>query len=422
MAHALDKPPQAGNFFYADFEAGDNVGPYGVKATGILLGDTRTRFGVSVSAKQQEFALVTTECSECNVPQKIEMSETVDAKQVSDIQINTMEYDTYRHNSRDLILQTHSGIELNSYIKMYFYRWHRETTIFINKFLGIETASQAYNSLQSGYLGFAPYTVNTDKRDSNIMHELNLSGKINHNVITFAISMNQGNSSTIKFGSWDEFMLESGKELHILKTNGLDTWNLGANKVKLGDKTIREREFQADIDPGVPYIYVPDNDYISIIEDLAQTYQNQGLICVFSDNYCMFKKSCGSVNTDNGKDLEVTLRDDASSIVMSINQHDLLVPGTAFSDSADTCYIGIFRSEIGHDNDIQLGTVMMQNYIVVYDMTPYDERNDNYIQVGIGPRDTQKNVGETRYQPTYSGYNPAVESQDQSHIISPYVN
>jgi len=65
---------------------------------------------------------------------------------------------------------------------------------------------------------------------------------------------------------------------------------------------------------------------------------------------------------------------------------------------------------------------MMSNYVVVYDMTPYEERNGMFIQIGIGEKDPYHNIGLFRYQPISQEYSPAKEEQDQSKIISPWEN
>jgi len=45
--------------------------------------------------------------------------------------------------------------------------------------------------------------------------------------------------------------------------------------------------------------------------------------------------------------------------------------------------------------------MFMRKYYVTYDMTPYTERNQNYIQVGIGLQNQKYLVGEELYDPNY---------------------
>ena len=48
------------------------------------------------------------------------------------------------------------------------------------------------------------------------------------------------------------------------------------------------------------------------------------------------------------------------------------------------CYVPVFMSGLGLVDEWQVGSAVMKEYYVVYDQTPYDERNEKYNQVGIG--------------------------------------
>ena len=69
---------------------------------------------------------------------------------------------------------------------------------------------------------------------------------------------------------------------------------------------------------------------------------------------------------------------------------DLLISGSEIGDSDDTCYFAIFKSSMSQKsfddkfNDVvsqmwTLGTIVLKQYYVVLDMTPYDERQEEYI-------------------------------------------
>lgn len=145
------------------------------------------------------------------------------------------------------------------------------------------------------------------------------SGKISHNVIQFTISQTPGNSSVIKFGSWDKFTLAPDTELHMLKTDNLESWNLKGTQVKFGDDIMMEKHIFVDIDPGVPYIYVPDEDFAVLIADLSKSYFDQGLKCVFNDNYCKFFEACSNVRPLSDREFTVTVTDGDSSYNMKIH-------------------------------------------------------------------------------------------------------
>ena len=100
---------------------------------------------------------------------------------------------------------------------------------------------------------------------------------------------------------------------------------------------------------------------------------------------------------------------------------DLLVSGAKVGDTNQKCYIPIFRAELGQADTWKVGTLMMQNYYVVFDMTPifYD---DQHIRVGIAPINPSILIGEVKYDPASSVYQPSKEIYDLSKIIPPYTN
>lgn len=57
------------------------------------------------------------------------------------------------------------------------------------------------------------------------------------------------------------------------------------------------------------------------------------------------------------------------------------------------CYLVVFAHKNSQSNGIILGNIVLQKYLTVFDVTPYDERNQNYVQIGIAnsaPKDKLK--------------------------------
>lgn len=79
-------------------------------------------------------------------------------------------------------------------------------------------------------------------------------------------------------------------------------------------------------------------------------------------------------------------------LVTTLNK--LLISGSDVGDTNNRCYIPVFRSQIGFIDTWQVGSVFAQNYYLVYDMTPYDEKNQNYIQLGIAPINPVQIIGD----------------------------
>jgi len=56
--------------------------------------------------------------------------------------------------------------------------------------------------------------------------------------------------------------------------------------------------------------------------------------------------------------------------------HDYLIRGSEVGDAHgdNTCYLPFFASGDSHQSMWYFGTIFMQNYYTVFDMTPYTER------------------------------------------------
>lgn len=61
--------------------------------------------------------------------------------------------------------------------------------------------------------------------------------------------------------------------------------------------------------------------------------------------------------------------------LLYINGEDIM---TSYKDR---CYISIFANE--NKYRMYVGNIMMAKYYIVFDMTPFSERGESFIQVGI---------------------------------------
>jgi hypothetical protein len=96
----------------------------------------------------------------------------------------------------------------------------------------------------------------------------------------------------------------------MIKTRDLNSFQLNANQFHLGDTLFLNKNRAIDIDPQLPYIYMPDLDFIKIQEKLQELYYGQDIICDYTTNFCKFNKPCSDVNALDGYDFKVTFYDD----------------------------------------------------------------------------------------------------------------
>ena len=58
---------------------------------------------------------------------------------------------------------------------------------------------------------------------------------------------------------------------------------------------------------------------------------------------------------------------------------NLFISGSKLGDTDLTCYLPIFKASDDNSDTWILGNLIMQDYYVVFDMTPFDERNETFI-------------------------------------------
>ena len=112
--------------------------------------------------------------------------------------------------------------------------------------------------MYNGYIGIAPYSYNLDNRHQNFLWQLKKDKKIDHMIVSFYVKMEAGNSSIIKFGSYDKLALKEGCALEMFKTQTVKSWDLRATKFFLGDKIFANGDQSVSLDPQMPYIYLRD--------------------------------------------------------------------------------------------------------------------------------------------------------------------
>lgn len=71
----------------------------------------------------------------------------------------------------------------------------------------------------------------------------------------------------------------------------------------------------------------------------------------------------------------------------------MLISGKYLGQSDNTCFLAIFISNgFEVENAWYVGNLFLQKYYVFFDMTPADEHNQDYLQIGIGPLNPIKNI------------------------------
>lgn len=284
----------------------------------------------------------------------------------------------------------------------------------------IESENPAKVNHFDGFIGIAPYTQNLAAMDSNFMYQLKKSGKIDHITASFYTQPKVGNFSSIKFGSYDEQGIAPGSQLSMYKTVDLTQWSVMAKDLQAnGHDLTKHVDRKILFDMQLPYLYLPEYDYTSL--QIAMAQFNLNLICSSSKNYCKFEQSCTTVSFNTWY-LKFSLYDDVTGNTYSIPvTKNYMIPGSQLGDTDDTCYLPVFRSDQTAQDTWYVGNLFMNYFYMVFDMSPYDEKNMTYIQVGVAPINPANLIGQEVYvdnNQTTAG-NDTSSSTDNSTIPLP---
>ena len=78
---------------------------------------------------------------------------------------------------------------------------------------------------------------------------------------------------------------------------------------------------------------------------------------------------------------------------MSVQPQDLFITGDQINQRADHCYIAMFMHDNFNTRAWIVGSLALNHYYTVFDMTPHEERQEGFIQVGMGERNIIDKIG-----------------------------
>lgn len=261
-------------------------------------------------------------------------------------------------------------------------------TNFSQPLIGIKSYEPIETSTSfDGWIGFSPYTEHPEIKDMNFMVSLKNQGIIEHNVAAFTMPRNA--PGVIQLGCFNPAVNMS--DFTLFKSGSTSSWTLQAKLILLNDIDITLSDSRTlIIDPELPYIYMPVEDRKRIV--LALKKQGLDVSCGSS---CKVTSACDSsvdfstlldlVNEDNDKETTKTF---------------------SFTNKGGSKLIGSdctlpFMTHTNDDSSWYLGSIFFDDYYLVLDMTPLDERDQSYIQIGLGTRNTSYDIIQANYNFTY---------------------
>lgn len=128
------------------------------------------------------------------------------------------------------------------------------------------------------------------------MAQAKAAGVIDHMTFSIYTHPDPGVASMIKFGSYDQSAHLPGAEVVYVKTRSPETWELRGYALVMHYDRVRTGPTpkMVLIEPQLPYIYLPDEDWGGFLDAVARTFEADGVRC--TGEYCFFLKPCSQVD------------------------------------------------------------------------------------------------------------------------------
>lgn len=218
-------------------------------------------------------------------------------------------------------------------------------------------------------------------------------GLIDHLTFSLYTNLDVNIHSSLKFGSYDKGAILPGSSIQYLKTKSRESWELRGYAMVVYHSQVATGPTPkvALIEPQLPYLYIPDEDWMSFIDAVLFSYESDGVRC--SSHYCYFEKRCNEIDTATlqQKQVRIIVFDEAGTETSSNKFHikiggdKLFIPGGQVGLDDNRCILGAFKQTEGRQDAWYLGNIVLADYYIIFDMTPMTELQKNFIQVGFAP-------------------------------------
>lgn len=141
------------------------------------------------------------------------------------------------------------------------------------RILAVTSTSSPFTSVYQGYIGLAPPISIMDKPTS-LLSQAKDDGLIDHMVFSLYTDLDQSMQSTIKFGSYDPSAISQGGSITYMKTKSRQSWELLGYVIVVYQSQVHTGPTPkvALIEPQLPYLYIPDEDWIGFINAIIYSY------------------------------------------------------------------------------------------------------------------------------------------------------
>ena len=214
-------------------------------------------------------------------------------------------------------------------------------------------------------MGLAPGIGDLADSHNNFLEQMFKHGMISKK--QFGVHTHMWNStddpSMIRFGGYDETSFKKGHRQVWLNTLNSTTWEIQFEKVGFKSDTLVNRT-RALINPGFPFIGMPEDAFLAFKDDLSTAYPDEKLTCTDKD-WCYFFTPCSTIG-ERMPDLKFFFpMDDGTSKKFSVPAKSFLYSDVDKKTNQTICHLGVIgQTQTGVWN---LGQSFMENFYVTFD-------------------------------------------------------
>ena len=158
-------------------------------------------------------------------------------------------------------------------------------------------------------------------------------------MVSIYSSLFPGNSSLVKFGSYDESGIKNGTSLNLIRCIDTQSWAMNLFNFSVGNNTIPSLTAKVLLEPSLPFIYVANSDWPLMYAQIGQLFPD--FTCREDLDYCLKADYCDRTRKDIYFQFKLGPYD--KSTLIKIDANKFLLNGSEVGGSANSCYVGLFR-------------------------------------------------------------------------------
>lgn len=227
------------------------------------------------------------------------------------------------------------------------------------------------------------------------------------------------------FGSYDREGVDPQHKMNVAATVSATSFDLALSKVLVDDDAAPLSSTQIIFDPQAAWILMNPNDWKKLQASVKAKYPN--LVCAPSSDFrypdCYFKDPCSTTQFNNHTLSLVLAAEDPPLEPISFQMSDIFVDSTRLDPNTTNkyCYLAAGNNT---DNPVTLtmvlGTVALENYYVVFDMTPTQGDSLATNRVGYGKINPRNVLGDSIYNLDDVAFNRSMYDASSSYDYTLY--